>query len=276
MASPFIVKASGNQERFSQKKLILSLQRSGASHSVAKRIAQHAASLIRSGTTTKELFDIAHQELREIDRPKAFRYSLKRGIFELGPSGFPFEQIIGRLFLKLGFQVQTNLMISGKCVDHEVDVIAKRLNETNWVECKFHNQQGMFCDLKTALYIFARFIDLNEGQGDSRKKVMWLISNTRLSDEALRFSECRGVKLLAWDYPRQGGLNVLLERYHLYPITIVSTLSRKQKLDLIKEGLLTCDDFLQNKERVLKLGVSERKWNELSTDLENLVRSLKN
>ena len=31
------------------------------------------------------------------NRPFAYRYLLKKAIFDLGPTGFPFEQLIGRV-----------------------------------------------------------------------------------------------------------------------------------------------------------------------------------
>ncbi len=270
MASPFIVKAGGYEERFSRKKLISSLLRSGAPLPLAKSIASQVADQVLPGTTTKELFDLAHSELRRIDRPKACRYLLKRAIFDLGPTGFPFEQLMGRLFVLLGYEVKTNLILSGRCVDHEVDVIARRDGNVDWAECKFHNEQGLMNDVKTALYVYARFLDLSERQVVSGKKQMWLISNTRFSDEAIKFSRCRGVKLLGWNFPENEGINFLLEKFRLFPLTVISRMSKKQFSTLIQAGIVTCNDFIENKNKVLRLGVSHNKWYEIASDIRAL------
>ena len=273
MASPFIVKASGEKQRFSPKKLRASLEKIGLPRKTAQDTTVQVAQKVKDQMSSRDVFNLAHQNLFKIDRPQAYRYSLKRGIYELGPTGFPFEQIIARLFSQLGYRVKTNVMVPGKCITHEVDAVAEKQDEISWIECKFHNEQGSTNDLKTALYVYARYLDLKEYRNGDHATAMWLASNTRFSTEAITFSNCRGVNLLGWEYPAQGGLNVLLERYQLYPITTVSTLSRKQKVDLIRGDILTTVDFQNNRNRAIKLGIPDRKWVELNKDLDRLHRS---
>lgn len=264
----FIVKASGKQERFSPRKLLRSLARSGAPKPIARSISNQISARIQAGASTRDIYEQAQERLQAESPPHAYRYALKRSIFDLGPTGFPFEQLIGRLCEKLGYDTQTNLMLAGRCVNHEVDVIADTPDLRSWVECKFHNEQGSIVDLKTALYVFGRFIDLKEQDPDPRKKQMWLVTNTRFSTEAIRFAECRGIKIIGWDYPEQGGLNVLLERHQLYPITCITTLNRKKKMDLIQRGIVTCDDFQKfSKLKISDVGIPEKKRQRISDDL---------
>ena len=270
MPAPIIVKASGEQQRFSPKKLRASLLKCGLDQKCARETTEEVARQVRDQMSSRGIFNLAHQKLKQTNRPIAYRYSLKRAIFELGPTGFPFEQIIGRLFEKLHYDVKTNLMVPGKCIEHEVDCILERPGETAWVECKFHNVPGTISDLKTALYVYARYLDLKEYRVDSRDKAMWLVSNTRFSSEAIQFSNCRGVNLLGWEYPVQGGLNVLLERNQLYPITTLSTLSRKQKLHLMDNQIYTTEDFQENRKKVLRSGLTEQKWADLCFEIDSL------
>lgn len=212
-----------------------------------------------------------------MDRIFAYRYSLKRGLFELGPTGYPFEELIGRLYLKQGYRTQTSQHIKGKCVTHEVDVVAQNTQELIWVECKFHNEQNTVNDLKTALYIYARYLDLSENQKSSQIQRMCFATNTRFTLDAERFSLCRGVQLLGWDTPSGNaghagrGLNQLLEMYRLYPVTIIHDFTRRQKTELLRHGIITTEDFLNQKNiLVKKMGLSEKKWSTLSQQLQLL------
>ena len=79
---------------------------------------------------------------------------------ELGPSGFPFEKFISKLFEVQKYSVQTGQFVKGKCVTHEIDVIARKENEIVLAECKYRNTQGITVDVKTPLYIHSRFEDV--------------------------------------------------------------------------------------------------------------------
>lgn len=271
MSSRFIVKANGDQQKFSRKKLASSLMRCGLDSKQSAEATDQITKRLGARPSSREIYDHCQKSLFVTNRPVAYRYSLKKAIFELGPTGFPFEQLIARVFQKQGAgDIKTNLMISGKCVSHEVDVIVNSPKVTTWVECKFHNVHGLISDLKTVLYVFGRYIDLKENHSNSPKKQMCIATNTRFSQEAIQFSECRGMKLLGWEYPSRESLNALLERYQLYPITVISELKRHQKLTLIKAGVLTTQDFQMHHKKVLKLGVSDHKWQEINSNIARL------
>ena len=270
MSHSLIIKANGKPQRFSSLKFKNSLTHSGVKNEHIDPILIKVKNALKPEITSQEIFNIAHHELNQNNRALSYRYALKRGIFELGPTGFPFEQLMSRLWMKLGYQSKTNQMVEGKCVTHEVDLVGETEDELIWGECKFHNVQGTTVDLKTALYVYARFLDLKENAtNDSRKKTMWLITNTRFTKEAIAFSECRGVKLLGWEYPSPLGLNQLLETHQLYPITSIHSLKRKQKLDLMQKGIITCSDFQAMQTRAKKI-IPERKLKSLSQDFKRL------
>jgi hypothetical protein len=54
---------------------------------------------------------------------------LRLGLQLLGPAGFFFEKCIARLFDSEGYQMVTNLTLSGKCVLLEIDVLIKKDNQ---------------------------------------------------------------------------------------------------------------------------------------------------
>src|SRR3990167_10625893 len=118
-----IAKADGTQEPFNPEKLVASLMRAGAEHSIARDISKAIESELYPGISTQEIYRHAFSKLRDARRGAAARYSLKRAILDFGPSGFPFEAYISELFRAEGAQTQIDQMIKGACVEHEVDVV---------------------------------------------------------------------------------------------------------------------------------------------------------
>ncbi len=85
----------------------------------------------------------------------AAKYSLKRAILDLGPSGFPFESYLAKIFEFEGYQTAVDQVIKGGCVEHEVDVVltkkGEKKSEVIYIEAKFHNSAAFKTDLKTVL-----------------------------------------------------------------------------------------------------------------------------
>ncbi|MGN7722332.1 restriction endonuclease [Chitinophaga sp. 22620] len=258
-----VIKAAGNKAVFSEDKLRRSLIKAGAFPGVAEEILTALKDKIYPDIPTREIYDIAFELLRERARPVAARYHLKRAILELGPSGFPFEQFIGELFRHKGYAVQTNMTVSGFCVKHEVDVLATKLPETHYIECKYH-QAGMYCDVKTALYIHARFKDILHKKtltGAADASTGWLITNTRFSSDALQYGECAGLRLMAWDYPRGTGLKDLIDEAGLYPITCLTSLNHHEKSRLLHLGTVLCSDLVNRPVALSAAGIPVSKRN---------------
>jgi len=107
------------------------------------------------------------------------------------------------------------------------------------IECKFHGIPGGRTDIKVALYTYARFLDVKE-KGDF--DLPWLITNTRLTQEAKAYAACIGMKVTGWDYPEGESLNEMIDKSGLYPITASTVLSDEQKRDLIDKGTIFCKD----------------------------------
>ncbi|HLW32217.1 MAG TPA: ATP cone domain-containing protein, partial [Aequorivita sp.] len=148
-----IVKYSGERVDFSIEKLKNSLRHSGAEESLIVEIAGIVQSELYQGITTKEIYNRAFSLLKKRKGVLASRYKLKKAIYELGPTGFPFEKFVGSLLFYSGYQVQIGQILQGKCVTHEVDVVAQKNNKHIVGECKFHSEEGRKCNVKVPLYI---------------------------------------------------------------------------------------------------------------------------
>src|SRR3989344_3258938 len=110
-----ITKADGEQEPFDPVKLEQSLEHSGASSTARARIAAHILHELRPGMRTEEIYHRAFDMLRhEEPHPVAARYSVKRALFQLGPSGFPFEQFIAEVLRAHGWSARTGVALTGR------------------------------------------------------------------------------------------------------------------------------------------------------------------
>ena len=257
-------KYDGSQEPFSSKKLLHVLGKAGADVSTAQRINNAIAERLHDGITTKEIYASAFDLLQNTHPSKAARFHLKRAIMELGPSGFPFESFVAALFAHQGFKVQVGVTVQGKCVTHEVDVIAEKDDHHYMVECKYHNALGNVSDVKIALYVHARFHDVEwqwKKQPEHAVKFHqgWLVTNTRLTSDALRYGMCAGLKMLSWDYPHGHGLKDLVDQTGLYPITCLTTLSRLEKEELLKRRMVMCHDVCTNPSVLGEIGISNER-----------------
>ena len=80
----------------------------------------------------------------------------------------------------------------------------------------------------------------------------WLVTNTRFSSDVVHYGECVGMGLLGWRYPEEAGLELLVERHRLYPVTILE-LRRGDIRTLLDNNIVLVKDVLCQQERVLSL-----------------------
>ena len=250
-------KSDGLREPYSRRKLRNSLRRAGASKSTVEEVVAALEPQLKDGVSTGRLYRMACKALRQRSRRTAITYSLKRALLDLGPSGFPFEQFCGRLFEAMGYRVVYNQFLQGRCVQHEIDIIAERDGRRLLAECKFHNRATYRNDVKLPLYLRARSLDLaatREGQHDA----FWVLSNTTYSEDALAYGACEGLILAGHNtdhYPLTRGL---INQHGLHPITCLGSLKVAQKRRLIEAGAVLCRDLIDQPGLLDPLRLEER------------------
>ena len=255
---PDIIKADGTIEPFDGTKLEASLRKSGATEKTAERIRLTIESTIAPAAASNEIYRRAFQMLRREARPAAARYSLRRALFEFGPSGHPFEDFVAEVFKKEGWMVEGRQVIPGKCVPHEVDVYATRGQERIAAELKYHNDPGYKTDVKVALYVKARFDDIWQCDPKSQTCPVdrgFLITNTKFTSHAVQYAKCSGLGLLGWSYPHSGNLYDRVVASGVYPITALTTLKKAEKRILIDQGIVTCEQVVERRESLRELGI---------------------
>lgn len=250
----YILKSSGLPEPFSRAKLERSLRKAGASPTLIAEVWEQLEPEVAAGISSAQLQRQAFRYLKRLRRGVAARYQLKQAIMELGPSGYPFERLMGELFKAKGYEVQVGQVLKGRCVQHEVDVVGARAGKLLLVECKYRNLAGYKCDIKVPLYIHSRFEDIRLKQGVAPDELEgWIATNARFSTDAIEYARCVGMHLLGWDYPHNNSLKDWLDELQLYPLTVLTTLSRPQKQHLLERKLVLCRDILERPEVLLHL-----------------------
>lgn len=255
-----VTKASGDVEPFSVAKLKASLKKANASEGECQEIIKSILSKIHPSISSQKIYSDAFALLRQHSKHHAARYYLKRGVMELGPSGFPFEKLVGELFKHRGFSVEVGKTLQGKCVTHEIDVIAEKENEINLVECKYRNQPGIAVDVKTPLYIFSRFEDVLENESlhfKGKNFTGWVVTNSKFTSDAISFGGCKGMQLLSWDYPLNNSLQDWINRAGVFPLTCLTALTRTEKEWLLGKGYVLAKDIYNNQKLLSNAGVSE-------------------
>lgn len=264
-----VKKSSGKKEAFSERKLLVSLIKSGISNEDAKAIVRKVKDKISTNVSTRSIHRLVCRLLRNESKKAAAYYNLSRAILELGPDGYLFEKFIAKLLSSLGYKTKTGVTLQGKCVSHEVDVVATNLKHTIYCECKFHNSRDYTNDVKIALYINARKMDLLDNK-DNDFQEFWLVSNTKFSLDAIKYANCAGLKLIGRNAPENDGLVQLVEKTGLHPITSLTKLKKYHVKKLIKEGIVLCKD-LESDIRVLnKLNLSEKEIKAILKEIKQL------
>ncbi len=200
--------------------------------------------------------------MKKYNRVSASKYSLKRAIFDLGPTGFPFERLIGALLKQKGYKTKIGQILNGECITHEIDVLAEKDGNVYTVECKFHTDPSAVSNVRIPLYINSRFLDVQKVWNNSGNKTHlkqgWLATNTRFTKDAIDYANCVDLTLLSWDYPPNNGLKNNVDKYGLYPITTLTSLTKKEKIQLMEKDIILVKELAKNPDSLNHLGFSEK------------------
>lgn len=267
-------KTSGREEVFNEDKLYKSLIRSGASKKLANSVISKVHSKLKSGMTTHQIRKQAYQMLKRESKRLAADYRLNRAILELGPDGFLFERFIAGLLDAKGYKTETNVVKKGKCVNHEIDILAEKDHRRIFIECKFHNALERTNDVKVALYVWARWKDL-EANPDVNIDEFWLISNTKFSKDAIDYANCSGLNIIGENLPNHQAISRFVSETGMHPLTCLSSIRKSQKNLLIKEGKLFARDLLEDPKVLSKIGLADASLFRVIEEIESLSHHYK-
>ena len=269
-----IIKADGNREEFKESKLERSLRKAGAHKDEIKDIVKRIKAELHEDMTTEEIYRKAFEYLRSSETTVVARYSLRRALFGLGPTGFPFEDFLCRMFEAEGYTSRTGKVVQGKCAKHELDIAAYKADHAFVAEAKFHSRPGIKSDLQVVMYSYARLLDLSQKQICPEDicgiKNLMVVTNTKFTTTAEKYAECVGVDLLSWDYPNKNNLYERIQATGLYPITVIQGLSNAQKQALLVRKVIVCADLINNPRLLRHAHISERKTESVLAEAKEL------
>ncbi|MDR4988301.1 MAG: restriction endonuclease [Bacteroidales bacterium] len=277
MSRPVIIeKQSGEKEHFDPQKLRDSLQKAGASKALITKVEAALQRYLADGVTTSEIYRRAFGLLRKFQRSTAARYSLKKAIMELGPSGYPFEHFVGQLLKHLGYEIEVGQTIAGQCIKHEVDVVAHNEHQQFMVECKYYNSQGKYCNVKVPLYIHSRFTDIEKRwkstPGLAKKSFHgWVFTNTKFTSDAMEYGRCVGLRMVSWDYPQHESLKDMIHKTGLFPITVLTLLNRKQRQQLLEKDIVLCRQLYARSGLLDQFDLSSSKKRRILEEISELI-----
>lgn len=239
-----VIKADRHYEPFSEHKVMDSIRRARIPQNLQAEVLAHVKSKLYDGISTAEIYQHIMEFLNQSPKPyvKA-RYSLKEAIMMLGPSGYPFEDFVSKLLESEGYKTSVRQVLSGRCITHEVDILAEKDGKTIVIEAKFHNSPGTRSEVQVALYTHARFEDVKVRNSVHES---WLITNTKTTIDANTYAQCSGMKVVSWDYPAGNSLREMIERSGLHPITAMTTLAHSQKMTLLENHVVLCRDIAEH------------------------------
>lgn len=253
-----VLKANGAIEPFSEDKLISSITNAGINPEMQIKVLNHIKSKLYNNIPTREVYRHISEFLEaEEDSFSRSRYSLKESIMNLGPTGYPFEDYVAKVLNSEGYETSVRQILQGKCVTHEIDVIAKKntvLANKIMVEVKYHNTVGIKTNIHVPMYTKSRYEDVKDKHNFTSSL---LVTNTKATVDAIIFAECTGMEIITWSYPEHKSLRTLVEKYQLYPITALFSLPLKEKQKLMQKGIVLCKDICNNYQIIEQLDLDK-------------------
>jgi len=219
-----VVKHDGSRQAYDQAKVLNSILRAGVAREKALPILSRVEAKLYDHIPTAELYQLVAQEIKKAGLVQHSRfYRLREALAKM--DSIDFEKFVDQVLSQSGYLCQWNQLVSGFCIEHQVDVVAEnKQQELFFVEVKHHRNFHRECGLGTMAELWARLEDLRKGFRTGRTKKnfanAWLITNTKFSDHAKRYARCQGLRLSGWRFSLNGqqtdeGLEKMLEKLGL-------------------------------------------------------------
>lgn len=241
----YIINLNGEKELFSRRKVYLSARRVGASKNLAQRISKTIEKEVYPDMKTMDIFQKVKKMLSMENSTLSLKFSLKIAMRKLGPDGFLFEKYVGKIFSNMGFNVKLNQHPYGKCLKYEIDFFAQKKNLFYIGECKYRNLSEGKIHSNTVLANYARFLDLEKGKLRINNPKTIVVTNTKFTKAAIKYSQCVGASLLGWNYPKGRGLEYFIDSLELYPITILPSFKKNLCPVFISRNMILAKDLLR-------------------------------
>lgn len=275
----FVVKSDGSSVPYDSEKLKSALLRSGASEEDCSKVLQSVEANLHNGMSTRRIYSFAYSQLKKQKSHRvAGRYRLKKAIVELGPSGYPFENFVGKLFESMGYQSKVGVLVQGKCVQHEVDVVALKEGLQVIAEVKFRSDFRGKINVQVPLYINSRFADIKAKWEEENKFPNldlhgYVVTNGRFTADSIKYAECVGLGLISWDYPADKSLKSIIDKSGLHPLTSLHSLRKVDKKALLDKDLVLASQLMDRQDLLKEINISDKQIVRILKEAELLIKS---
>ncbi len=250
----YLTKADGSKQLFHIDKVVRTCLRMGASSQLAFQIAQKVENRVYDGMPTKTVLQLIFRFMRKHKPSVGYLFDLRKGLSQMG-SKPEFEVFVRVLLEHHGFEVESNKILKGRCVEHEVDAIAKKDGVTYFVEAKHHLSYHAFTGLDESRIARAILEDVSEGyaMGTINFKIdkAMIVTNTRYSEHAIKYGQCRDITQIGWNYPANEGLENMIEEKSLHPLSCLRGLRNEDRLKLAESGFVLIRQILAENQGAL-------------------------
>lgn len=229
--------------------------RMGATRAAAESIADEVEARIYDGIETKKILQMTFRLLKKHKPAVKHQIDLRKAL-SLLRSAPDFELFIQLLLREHGYAVTQNQIVRGRCVEHEVDAVATKNGKTCIVEVKHHHHYHTRTNLDVSRISRAVFEDVTEGHelGMNKLKVDYamIVCNTKLTEHAKRYAECRGIRHIGWNSPPKHDLQTMIEETKAYPITLLKGLNAANRQKLTANGIVLLKQLATRNPRALR------------------------
>jgi hypothetical protein len=253
----------------------------GANRRIAEEVALRVERSVYDGMSTSKVLQLTVRLLRGYKPAIRHFLDLRRGL-SLMDSKPEFEVFVQVLLGNSGFEVSPNMILAGRCVEHEVDAIAKRDGVTFFVEAKHHVNYHTLTGLDESRIARAILEDVSEGfeLGSCRVKIdrAMIVTNTRYSEHARRYGKCRNIVQIGWNSPVGLSLQSMIEENNLYPISCIRGLKRETRTKLVTKRIVLIKQLLEEKPSTLarETGIPKETLKQLITKAETTMTTANN
>jgi hypothetical protein len=246
----YVTKADGTRQLFDREKVVRTCLRMGASRQIADAVAERVEKQLYDGIPTSKILQMTFRLLRSYKPAIKHVLDLRRGL-SLMDSKPEFEIFVQLLLAHNGFTVSPNRIVAGKCVEHEVDAIARKGGITYFVEAKHHVNYHTPTGLDESRIARAILEDVTEGfqcgSCDLKIDGAMIVTNTRYSEHARRYGKCRNILQIGWNSPANLSLQSMIEEKNLYPLSCLRGLKRETKTKLVNSRIVLIKQLIEEK-----------------------------
>jgi hypothetical protein len=271
----YVTKADGSQQLYDRNKVLNTCRKMRLAEADANAVVDRVEKELHDGIGTKKILQLVFRYVRKYRPEVAHRIDLRQAIAFLRPKP-DFEKFVGHMLEAEGYEVETNLIVSGRCVDHEIDAVAKRGKDVVCVEVKHHYNEHTYTGVGIFLEAWATLEDLQAGYAANKNSIgfnkLLVVCNTKISDYAKAYAKCKGFEHLAWKTPEMS-LERIVEEHRLYPVTLMKGIGSDAAARLGDSGIVLLKQFVREDIKKLskKMRLPKDKVRELVSNANKIL-----